>query len=602
MTRAAKLTTRARSEPATYLEAQPELPGPEIARQLAGQLAHDHRLAFASSFVHAIVGAHLRACGIPEFRPPDELLLLPLQHEASTTATRLGHAAAELSPREAAYFIGTIYTATLPEAYRSAYGVFYTPPSLAERLLTMAEEAGTSWNASRVLDPACGGGAFLVPIALRMVAAMEGTEPAFALQQLAARLRGYDIDPFGGWLAQAMLHVALRDVVARAGRPLPQIIESRDSLDLRSEEADSYDLVIGNPPYGRISLENGNRAVFQRSIYGHANLYGIFTDAALRWTKTGGVIAFVTPTSMLSGLYYKALRHLIAFEAPPLAVDFVTERDGVFEDVLQETMLTTYRKGGLAIGGKVGFIAIDSEGRASQKKAGEFSLPAKPDAPWLLPRVPAQAKLTRRLRSMRYRLSDYGYGVSTGPLVWNRHKEQFRATPTEGAFPVIWAEAVTSAGRFLWRSDRRNHAPWFLAKRPKDDWLIVTRPCVLLQRTTAKEQARRLIAAELPESFIRRHQGIVIENHLNMVRATTERPSVPASVIAALFNSAAVDAAFRCINGSVAVSAFELEQLPLPAPPIMARLAQLISSGAPAIKIEAMIATAYGERNAATAA
>jgi adenine-specific DNA-methyltransferase len=51
-----------------------------------------------------------------------------------------------------------------------------------------------------------------------------------------------------------------------------------------------------------------------------------------------------------------------------------------------------------------------------------------------------------------------------------------------------------------------------------------------------------------------------------MVRAVGPNPGLPAAVIAGLLNSAAVDAAFRCINGSVAVSAFELEELPLPAP------------------------------------
>ena len=30
---------------------------------------------------------------------------------------------------------------------------------------------------------------------------------------------------------------------------------------------------------------------------------------------------------------------------------------------------------------------------------------------------------------MKFRLASYGYGVSTGPLVWNRHKPQFRTQP-----------------------------------------------------------------------------------------------------------------------------------------------------------------------------
>ena len=57
-----------------------------------------------------------------------------------------------------------------------------------------------------------------------------------------------------------------------------------------------------------------------------------------------------------------------------------------------------------------------------------------------------------------------------------------------------------------------------------------------------------------------------MENHLNMVRPMVEKPAVSLRVIAAFLNSEVVDAAFRCISGSVAVSATELEALPLPSP------------------------------------
>ena len=91
----------------------------------------------------------------------------------------------------------------------------------------------------------------------------------------------------------------------------------------------------------------------------------------------------------------------------------------------------------------------------------------------------------------------------------------------------------------------------------------------------------------------------MVENHLNMVRAITEKPAVPVTVIAALLNSMAVDAAFRCINGSVAVSAFELEELPVPAPSIVTKIKQLIARGASPAKVEAAIAAAYGIGDAA---
>jgi len=572
------------------------------ALELSASLAYENRLGFAQRFSAAIASSYSlilsNGPNMPNLAEPPPLDGAMLSPDARAVAAQIAAGLETLSPAQVAYAIGTLYTALLPAPFRAQHGIFYTPPELVECLLIMAEEAGVDWRTARVLDPACGGGAFLIGLAGRMARSLQGAEPAIVLQSIAARLRGFDLDAFGTWLAQAMLAIALEPLARMTGRSLPRLVETRDSLDLDADEAESCDLVIGNPPYGRITLSPERRRQFARGVYGHANLYGLFTHAALHWLKPGAVIGYVTPTSMLSGLYYKALRALLAAEAPPLSVNFVSERDGVFADVLQETMLATYRKSGIPVAGNVGFIDVARRSKMLSRKAGRFTLPATPASPWLLPRTAEQASLARRLRSMPHRLADYGYGVSTGPLVWNRHKGQFKKKPEAAAIPVIWAEAVTSTGRFLWRSEKRNHAPWFAATRPKDDWLIVTQPCVLVQRTTAKEQPRRLIAAELPAKFIREHRGVTVENHLNMVRGVQPNPSVPPATIAALLNSAAVDAAFRCLNGSVAVSAFELEELPLPTATVMAKLANLVAAGAPPTKIAAAIGAAYGIHDA----
>jgi adenine-specific DNA-methyltransferase len=56
-------------------------------------------------------------------------------------------------------------------------------------------------------------------------------------------------------------------------------------------------------------------------------------------------------------------------------VTLVTERAGVFDDALQETMLTTYRVGRKSRRGKVNFLTLDGGARAAITKAGVFSLP-----------------------------------------------------------------------------------------------------------------------------------------------------------------------------------------------------------------------------------
>jgi adenine-specific DNA-methyltransferase len=315
---------------------------------------------------------------------------------------------------------------------------------------------------------------------------------------------------------------------------------------------------------------------------------------ALRLAKRDGIIAFVTPTSFLAGEYFKNLRALLAEEAPPVTIDFIAARKGVFDDVLQETLLATYRRGGSSRPVTVHEIKPSKDDQLTIVAAGAVALPAKSSQPWILPRQPVQAPLVSRLSKMRCRLADWGYTVSTGPLVWNRHKDQLTTRPGAKRFPLVWAEAVTSDGLFEWRANKKHHTLYF-ETRPGDEWLVTNRPCILVQRTTAKEQNRRLIAAALPTEFIVRHGAVVIENHLNMVRPAIPRPPVSMEVLATFLRSAAADRAFRCVSGSVAVSAYELEAVPLPAPERAEAISRLIREGAPNDRIEIACARLYDE-------
>jgi len=224
-------------------------------------------------------------------------------------------------------------------------------------------------------------------------------------------------------------------------------------------------------------------------------------------------------------------------------------------------------------------------------------------SPWLLPRSRGQTGLVDHFNLMPHRLADYGFAVSTGQLVWNRHKEQLRATYGRNCYPIIWAEAVSTAGTFHFQAARRTHLP-YLKIEPDQEFLINQEPCILVQRTTAKEQKRRLIAAVIPNSFIIEYPGFIVENHLNMVHLFGRKPWVALRTIAALFNSSTLDQAFRCINGSVAVSAYELNSLPLPDATQMHILQDAVFGGKSSAEVERIIASFYSpthERNGGTA-
>lgn len=514
----------------------------------------------------------------------------PVKPIADDLAAEAGSIARQLDVETAAYYLGSIYTVLLPPEYRSRKGAFYTPPAVTGRLLDMAEAHGVDWTLVRACDPACGGGAFLAPMALRMVRALEGRPPSEIIAHIASHLRGFELDPFSGWMSQVFLAAALSNF----GQPTPHLVTIGDSLAIPDSEYGAWDLVIGNPPYGKIKLSPAERKKWARGLYGHANLYGLFTDLAVHLAAKGGTIAYVTPTSFIGGQYFGALRRLLVTECSPLRIDFLQSREGVFADVLQETALTVYRRGGGQSIVAVDIVTVTETSTAEVECLGRFDLPSDGDSPWFLPRRAAQAELLGHTVAMQTRLADLGYEVSTGPLVWNRHKDRLFAARAKNAVPVVWAECIPGdgSGSFRWKVTG-DHYGWFLPCG-SDDPNLVGQPCVLLQRTTAVEQRRRLIAAVMPAEFQAQHGQVAVENHVNMIRPIAgQTPKVSLSAISALFNTEAVDQVFRCINGSVAVSAYEIEAMPLPSAVQLQKIERLIARRAKRETIEAAVRGMY---------
>ncbi len=518
---------------------------------------------------------------------------LPIRRLAQEAADALRH----LSLVESSYLISNLYASLLPHEVRSSGGIYYTPPILAERLLDLVAVEGVDWAQVRALDPACGGGAFLVPLAHRILGDHRicCLKPTDQLAHLESSLAGIEIDSFAAWMSRVFLQLLVFQLSVAAGRALKLPLQVADTLDVVLTEEKQFDLVIGNPPYGRLTLDAEQRRFFGRSLYGHANLYGVFLDAALRFRKRSGLVAFVTPTSFLGGQYFSKLRSLLLDEAPPLVIDIVEARTGVFDEVLQETCLAVF--GDNPSRSATVHLLDVSDRSLTITRAGVFSIDGTAGEPWFLPRSPQQARLADGARALQTRLHHLGYKASTGPLVWNRHKDQLLSSYCKGAFPLIWAEAVRAAS-FNFNYRTRSSAP-FVFLRENQEFLLSSGPCVLVQRTTAKEQERRLIACTLPDDFIHRWDKFVVENHVNVLHIT-EPDHVSPRALSAILNTRIVDQVFRCLSGSVAVSAAELHALPLPAKEVFEEVDVLLadtptrSSHRVQKEVEMAVARSYG--------
>lgn len=464
--------------------------------------------------------------------------------------------------RASSFELGEAYSSALEAGARLDGGCHYTPDILATALWSELCQAVVPAD-SRVSDPACGAGALLIPAVRELLSEPTDTATA-AIAQVEDRLSGQDLDPLAVWLGNAILGAELLPTWAslppECRHPLPQLLTTGDGL-ARSEPR--AEITVMNPPYGRVRLTAAERERWAESLFGHANRFGLFLHSAIERTAPGGLIGAVVPTSFLGGAYYQRLRELIANQAPLVRLVFVDERSGVFGgDVLQETCLAIFRRGQPAE--DITCSTQHTNGHRDLRVLGRVRLTQRRrDLPWLLPRAQRDVRLIDHAAGLAARLSDYGWKASTGPLVWNRHKPQISAEPEEGALPIVWGSDLR-AGR-VEATPARAPQRW-IRLRDRDEFMRLNQPAVLVQRTTAPEQDRRLVVSVLDRETLELTWGgdVVVENHVNVLRCAAANSPLTPEVLAALLSSDAVDRLYRCMTGSVAVSAYELAALPLP--------------------------------------
>jgi adenine-specific DNA-methyltransferase len=468
------------------------------------------------------------------------------------------------------------YVVSLDTTVRTADGRHYTPAPLAEALNRQAVDALGGEPDGLVWDPACGAGVLLLPALRAWLRRRADTEPELVLAAVGSAIGGRDLDAAAVWLGNVLLAAELlpvwAQVPARRRRPLPALLEVGDGLTAPPAQAQ---VSILNPPYGRVRLTPEDRSRWDHVLYGHANRYGLFMAAAAEHLAPGGVMSALVPAGWLGGSYFQRLRSYLANTAALTHLTYVADRSGVFSTgVLQETVLATFQQGRAAASATCERLTIN--GTVTRETIGTALLPKVGDLPWLLPRQVGDRPLIQAAQNMTHRLADYHWTVSTGPLVWNRHKPQLSAKPKTGSVKIIWAADLD--GGELHQDPARDHQRYLSLRKDQNDEkvLVLDRPAVLVQRTTAPEQPRRLLAAVLDAESLTRWGGRVsVENHVNVL--TTQQVGSPLTprVLTALLDSDALDRLYRCLTGSVAVSAYELSALPLPGPQTLRKWAEL---------------------------
>jgi adenine-specific DNA-methyltransferase len=448
------------------------------------------------------------------------------------------------------YWIGTFYTLLLSAPDRRAQAAYFTPPHLARAVIGLAQKAGFDLRAHSVVDPAAGGAAFLSMIAgqMRVARAQTGT--------IIKRLAGMEID-------SGLARLAERLISERLGAPVAagSIITHRDSLSLRTPE--QFDLVIANPPYGRILDDPAGHRWKQVCHAGHINKFALFAELCLRLAKPNGLVALVLPSSFVAGPLYDKLRGHIRKHSEVLTVASVTDREDLFLDVQQDITVLLLRAGNQHVAERTVTFGEFSGARPFKVRCQD-RLPAALGAAWSVPTTAVGQAVGG------FTLSDYNAEVRAGYFVWNREQDRMRTRCySERDVPLIWAENIRAGVKCTPRARSKAGIDFVAFEKGASERPIIRGPAAVLQRTTNSSQPRRLIAARVAPAVVDEWGGFVTENHTIVLTAKDVKIL---DMLCVLLNSRAVDDRYRRLSGTASISVKLLRTLDLPDPQTLRRL------------------------------
>lgn len=180
-------------------------------------------------------------------------------------------------------------------ARKKLLGQVYTPFHIVDKILGHCGFYEADLTKITILDPACGDGRFLVPMAEFIIR----NTPADQIAEKLQRLHGWDIDK----KALQQCRENLNALTAPLGIEIEWNLRKCDALKQWRSKV-KFDLIVGNPPYIRIQhLPELQRKYIQKHYSfcstGSTDAFIAFFQLATRLLADNGVCGMITPNSYL---------------------------------------------------------------------------------------------------------------------------------------------------------------------------------------------------------------------------------------------------------------------------------------------------------------
>ena len=451
------------------------------------------------------------------------------------------------------------YMEHIPKKQRKSYGQFFTSKETAQFMAGLFNVPADKTEIA-ILDPGAGSG-------ILSAALIERLQSVPVLQKI--HLTCYETDEKIIQLLKSNLEwicrqsvVSIKYKIISENYILSQALEYNHMIGA-NPAPDKFDMVIGNPPYMKVSKDAPEAKSMADICYGAPNLYFLFAGMSLFNTRERGELVYIIPRSWTSGAYFKKFRQEFLQTGVLEHIHLFVSRDKVFEqeNVLQETIIIKVRKTCI----KPQRIRI-----TTTRASGDFRNKTEFDALYetvvsgkdsyvYLVTNEQEIDALNQLNQWSNTLPSIGLKMKTGLTVDFRNREALRDTAESGAVPLFFAQHIQD-GKVIFPSGKEH------------EYLVTNQPGLLQQNTnylfvkrfTAKEEHRRLQCGIYLAKKNPAYTRISTQNKINFICGLQELSECIVYGLYVLFNSTLYDCYYRILNGSTQVNSTEINSMPVP--------------------------------------
>lgn len=451
------------------------------------------------------------------------------------------------------------YIEAMPKKERKKYGQFFTSMETARYmadLFTIPEQKTIT-----VLDAGAGSGI----LACAMVERLETVEE---IKEICVTCYETDENVLP-LLEENLLYVQNKSTKKVDIKIVTENYITSQYLDFNhmlggDEEPQKYDLVIGNPPYMKISKAAPEATAMPSVCYGAPNMYFLFASMSLFNLKNNAEMVYIIPRSWTSGAYFKRFREYFLSEGKLVHIHLFGSRNKVFdkEEVLQETIIVKIRKT------KIQPETVTITSTNTNKDFNQcttlvvpYDIVVSGDELYVyLVTNEEEVSVLKKLHQWNKTLPEIGLKMKTGLTVDFRNRDILRNTEEEGAVPLFYSQHI---------KEGEVHFPI-----QKEHEYVVTDQKGLMQdnhnylfvkRFTAKEESRRLQCGVYLAKKFPQYSKISTQNKINFIDGLlTNMSECLVYGLYVLFNSTIYDKYYRILNGSTQVNSTEINAMPVP--------------------------------------